>query len=239
MMQIFTSTNHIHKLKMMPILIVLIVFCFQLFLDPKLSYALGLGSPVAEQLYYISFLVFVFFWICSIFLFLRQVVRLSQCLYNKRWTLCVDMIVDLILLCLVLVVAENFDHRCPESLLDGFTKRLSQKADIRAIQKWAEDFGNSDVMTNKDNSVLELDISACQPDSIRALNPTNVRWFGTPSGPYVLRLYFGGQLHPRWGVDFVDSHVPLYFFEKFALLTAPQYRRELKPNIYLWYQLDD
>lgn len=239
MIQTKTSSSHVHKWEMMSTLLILLIFCFQLFLEPKMNYALGLGTPVAEQLYGICFFVFCFFWICSIILVVIQVVKLSWSLYKKRWALCVDRTMGLILFCLVLVIAGGFDHRCSESLLDGCAERLNQKADIQAIQNWANDFVSSAVMTNNPETIVELDITACEPSCIRELNPTYFRLFATSSGSYVLRLYFGGQLHPRWGVDIVDPHAPHCLFERFGLLSLRQYRYAWKPNLYLWHEIEE
>ena len=233
------SSSHVHKWDMIPTLIILVIFCFQIFIGPKLNFALGSGSPVAEQLYYLSFLAFVFFWTCSIVLFVLQVIKLTWSLHNKRRALCVDRIIGLTLFSLVLVIAGHFDYRCSESLLDGFAQRLDQKADIQAIQNWADDFVRSAMMTNNVETVVELDIRSYKPSCIHALNPTYFRLFAMSSGSYVLRIYFGGPIFSRWGVDIVDSDVPQSIFEKFELLETPQYRHEWKPNIYLWHQLDD
>ena len=224
---------------MLPTLIILIFLCLQLFLEPKMNYALGLGTSVSEQLYGICFLAFVFFWICSIILFFIQVVKLSWGFYHKRWALCVNRAIGLVLFCLVLVIAGHFDHRCSESLLDGFAQRLNQKADVQAIRNWADIFVSSAVMTNNPGNIVELDIRSCEPSCIRVLNPTYFRLFATSSGSYVLRLYFGGQLHPRWGVDIVDPHTPNCLFEYFGLLSLRQYRYAWKPNLYLWHELEE
>ena len=134
--------------------------------------------------------------------------------------------------CIVLVFLFLFFTRPSFGVLrhvyvtNGFLDMVEEKADIKGIRDWLEDFQYTEQVQQNMRSVKEW------PSVIQELNPELVL-IEKVNSKKLVRLVYGGGLLGSFGLAVMEEPVAVPFDEFYV----HEYRIHISPNAYVWHQL--
>jgi hypothetical protein len=196
---------------------------------------------LADRYFMLGLGIFVCRVLATLFLLFLVVGKFAFALFLRHWGYISRRIQCFAIVVLAVFVLPALPDRQSEQLLVGVQHRIDRAGFVaEEIRRWIleEHLRGAFIQREPDGS-NQVDITVSLPSAVQRLNPSQVQLFAGDGNCYTMRMHFGGQLSPRFGIDLTAECGATRDLAALGWFEIPQYRVEISDGVYFWHLLGE